>query len=133
VQRLIQIVSLILLGLWLPATMHCRLETLGFGNVFGCNEQAANQGHHGDENSCERDCCQVVESGNFVFSKAKIVPASPPVLDRNFIFCLLQVIPPPTETPIFSCAQDEPLPLQRHWQFTRRAALPARAPDAMNT
>jgi hypothetical protein len=133
VQRLVKIVSLVMLGLWLPATLHCRLETLGFEGLFGCPEQGSAKAHQAGENDCDRDSCQSVESGHFVFSKTKIVPASLPTLGCNFVFCLLHVIPPPTETPIFSCAQNEPLPLQRTWQFTRRAALPARAPDALNT
>jgi hypothetical protein len=131
--RLFKIVSLVLVALWLPATLHCRLETLGFDGVFGCPEQTSGKTHHADENDCSRDSCQVVESGHFFFSKTKITPASLPALDCNFVFCLFRVIPPFVESPVFSCAQNEPLPLQRTWQFTRRAALPARAPDAMNT
>ena len=130
--RLVKIVSLVMLGLWLPATLHCRLETLGFEGLFGCPEQGSNQAHHADEKNCDRDSCQAVESGNFFFFPTKITPVSLPSLDGNFVFCLLQVIPPPAEMPIFSCAQSEPLPLQRNWQFVRRAALPARAPDNVN-
>lgn len=131
--RLVKIVSLVLLSLWLPATLHCRLEALGFSAVFGCPEQDADQAHHADENDCARDSCQIVESGHFVFSKPETAPASLPSLAGNFVFCLLRVIPPPAELSIFSWTNNQPLPWQRNWQFTRRAALPVRAPDVMNT
>ena len=133
VSRLVKLVSLLLIAVWLPATLHCHLEALGLDALFACPVQIADAGHT-DNDTCADDGCQTVEAGQFVFSKSRIAPAALPSPDACLaVHCLLQVAPPSPVLQIFASPQTETLPLQRTWQFARRAALPARAPDVLNT
>jgi hypothetical protein len=132
VKFLSQLAAVFLVTLWLPATLHCRLEGLGLAGLFACSEQSA-QSEHADDNSCADDGCQTIESGQFVVSKTQLTAALLPAPICLAVHCLLQVAPPVPAAATFACYQVEPLPLQRTWQFTRRAALPARAPDVLNT
>src|SRR3982751_2662991 len=75
VLRLVKIISVLLVSLWLPATLHCRLEALGFAGFFSCPEQSSTAAHHADESDCDRDSCQSVESGQFTVAKSRVVPA----------------------------------------------------------
>jgi len=129
VLRLVKIVSVLLVSLWLPATMHCRLEALGFEGLFSCPESTSTATHHADESDCDRDSCQSVESGQFTLAKSRVVPALLPLPVCVFVHCLLHVAPPESSCEISVVRQDETLPMQRTWHFVRRAALPARAPD----
>ena len=132
VSRLAKLVSLVLIAVWLPATLHCRLEGLGLDALFACPVQTADAGHT-DNDSCADDGCQTVEAGQFAFSKSRVAPAVLPSPDACLVYCLLQVAPASPVPQIFASHQTETLPLQRTWQFARRAALPARAPDVLNT
>lgn len=126
--RLAKFAALLLLALWLPATLHCRLEGVGLAGLFTCPEASA-QAEHSDDNTAHADNCQTIESGQFAVIKSRIVPALLPAPVCVFVHCLLHVAPPAPAPEIFACSQTEPLLLQRTWQFVRRAALPARAPD----
>ena len=130
--RFAKLVSFLLVSLWLPATLHCQLESLGLGTVFSCPEQPAHT-DHASEKECAYDGCQTVESGQFVFSKTRIVPPLLPSTICLLAHCLLHVSPPAIVYESFALHQNETLPLHRTWQFVRRAALPARAPDSLNT
>jgi hypothetical protein len=130
VLRLAKIVSFFLISLWLPATSHCQLESLGLDAIFSCPEQSSHDNHAG-ENPCHKDSCQLVESGQFSLSPSRIIPALTPLSVCVFVHCLLHVAPSQPSCEIFAVRQDETLPMQRIWQFARRAALPARAPDSV--
>lgn len=120
--------ALVLLGLWLPCTMHCQAEALGWlGGDSACCEKG-----HADESS-KPDCsdcatCSAVESGgyslpqkvSFVHALLTVaVPLAPDLLDpvREPVALTL---PTPDSTPQFLC---------RSWTFDCRAALSPRAPS----
>lgn len=132
VLRFTKLVSLLLAALWLPATLHCQLESLGLHVLFSCPEQAAHT-DHASENDCAYDGCKTVESGQIAFSQSKIIPALLSASVCVFVHCLLHHAPCAATPETFAIHQNETLPIQRTWQFTRRAALPARAPDLLNT
>lgn len=124
--RLLKVVALLLATLWLPATVHCQLETLGFDSLFACADTA--EAAHAGNDDCADDGCQTVESGQVLFSKDRFDSASLALL-AGATTSLLFEIPAPVVAPEFIASrQAETLPLQRTWQFDRRAALPARAP-----
>ena len=129
--RFTKLVSLLLVSLWLPATLHCQLEALGLHALFSCPETAAHSDH--TENDCAYDGCKTVESGQIVFSQSRIIPAPLPASVCAVMHYLLQVAPRTAAPESFAIHQNETLPIQRTWQFVRRAALPARAPDRLNT
>lgn len=128
--RLLKITALLLATLWLPATVHCQLETLGFQAVFACAD-AADSSDHARGAACGDESCQTIEAGQVALAKPRIdAPAL--TLASLIPFCLFE-IPAPAPAPGFTpLAQEETLPLQRTWPFDRRAALPARAPDSLN-
>jgi hypothetical protein len=133
VSRLAKLASLLLIALWLPATLHCQLEVIGLDAFFACPEQSAHE-EHADQSACANDGCQLLESGQYAFSKSRIAPATLPApVACLFACCLLQAASAEPVSEILASRQTEPLQLQRTWQFVRRAALPARAPDSLNT
>jgi hypothetical protein len=132
VSRLSKLTALLLAALWLPATTHCQLENLGFDALFACvGDPAQADGDSGNE--CANDGCQLVESGHFTVTQSRVDVTGPAVLAATGTHLLVPAGPPPGPAPeIFAVRQNELLPLLRTWQFVHRAALPARAPDALN-
>lgn len=130
VSRLLKVAALLLATLWLPATVHCQLETLGFDTLFACagDDGAA----HADGKGCTDDGCQTIESGQVAVAKSRIEVAAPALFACASLFCLFEVAAPDVASEFVASRQDETLPLRRTWQFDRRAALPARAPDSLN-
>jgi hypothetical protein len=127
VSRVLKAVALLLATLWLPATVHCQLEGVGLDSLFACADTAADVAH-ADGNECADDGCQTLESGQVAVSKSRIDIASLAPLACTCHFCLFEIPALQPAPEIFAARQDETLPLQRTWQFARRAALPARAP-----
>lgn len=127
--RLTKFVAVLLVALWLPATLHCRLEGLGLGALFSCADDAAKTTSTG----CTDDGCQSLEDGQFALSKTRIDPAVLPLLTCICVQCFLHVAPPEAAPEIFADRADDTPAWPRPWQFARRAALPARAPDLQLT
>ncbi len=123
-----KLAALLLATLWLPATLHCQLESLGLDTLFACADQPAGTAHTGGD-TCSDDGCQSIESGQFATSKVRHDLATWPALATVCHFCLFEISAPEPAAEMLAIVQDTTLPLQRTWQFDRRAALPARAPD----
>ncbi len=126
--RLLKVAALLLATLWLPATLHCQLEGLGFDSLFGCADTPAG---HADSRACADDGCQTIEAGQFVLTKQRLDLAAPALLACACSFCLFEFQPPVAAADFTASRQDVTLPLQRTWQFTRRAAAPPRAPGSL--
>lgn len=124
--RLLKIVALLLAALWLPATVHCQLEGLGLDTVFACADAG-----HAEEKECT-DGCQIIEDGQVTFSKSRADVGSLALLACTCYFCVFEISAPQPARELFATSQEETLPLQRTWQFDRRAALPGRAPATLN-
>lgn len=123
-----KLAALLLATLWLPATLHCQLEGLGLDAIFACADQPAETAHtNGD--TCADDGCQTIESGQFAISKSKLDLSQLPALACVCVACFQHLAPPAPAPEFFAVHQEKTLPLQRTWQFARRAALPARAPS----
>jgi len=127
VSRLTKFAALLLVALWLPATLHCQLEGLGLDAIFACADQPVDTAHTAD-GDCADDGCQTLEEGQFALSKSKIDPAILPVFACACVSCFIPVAPAAPAPEISAIGQEMMLPLQRTWQFARRAAPPARAP-----
>ena len=122
VQRLFRLIALLLLTLWVPATLHCGFEAAGLGGMFACDDE-----HHSGTTS--RDACDVVENGWFKLANHPTsLPA--PILCPD-LFCF--VTPPPVllTPPLVGVTEAEAAPpdIARHWQFAFRATLSPRAPS----
>ena len=127
--RLSKLVALLLVALWLPATLHCRLEGLGLGAIFTCADDSAKTTGTG----CTDDGCQSLEDGQFALGKTRIDPAVLLLLTCACVQCFLPVAPPEIAPEISAGSAEDTAPWQCTWQFARRAALPARAPDSQLT
>ncbi len=126
-----KLAALLLATLWLPATLHCQLENLGLESLFACADQPAETAHTGGD-TCSDDGCQSIESGQFAITKSKLDLSQLPALACIGVACFQHLAPPAPAPEIFAVHQEMTLPLQRTWQFARRAALPSRAPDTLN-
>ena len=126
VRALAKTMAFVLLALWVPATMHCALETVpGLSFLqWCCGSDEAPQAAH----DCSQDSCSAVESG---FYKIEDNPTVAPglaallALTDSDGFVEPPADPPPHSTP----ASSAPPELPRFWQFSYRTALPPRAPS----
>lgn len=131
VSRVFSVVAAFLVALWLPATLHCELEHLGWETLFSCAESATDQAAQDD---CSDDACQTIESGAFAFSKSEFaILTAAPALACDCAVCVLTVVPPAPAPEISPIRQEETLPLQRTWQFALRTAAPPGAPSLLNS
>lgn len=118
----------LLLAVWLPATLHCDLESIEGFAFLACG-QAADAAPH-QETDCDQDACAVVESG-FYHAEHQTVRVIPPALvpsvpgllaaEPTALLAATAVSPPVAGPP----------ELSRRWQFSHRTALPPRAPSLL--
>lgn len=119
-------VSLLLLALWLPATLHCDLEAAGLNPpALTCQDEHAPDGHAAQDN------CALVENGQY-HTGIVLLKAPAPSLLLCTLCCVALLAPQPVTAPLVSPERtDSPPELIRVWSFDRRAALPARAPTLL--
>lgn len=120
----------LLVAVWLPVTAHCEFERAGLlpPALEACCPDDSAEDAQGEE-PCADDPCAVVESG-FTKAMAAKVTVLPPAL----VPCLYAIVPdePDDETaPVSPRVDDSSWARPNTWQFVRRAALPARAPDCV--
>ena len=118
-----------LLTLWLPATMHCRLEAAGFfaahDECAAENEQPASSG-----TDCKDDACPTVEEALFKESGVALAITAPGECHLPDALTLLIAADASTAAPELSPTRHvPPAELAVGWQFSARAAPPARAPS----
>lgn len=125
VHSLKQFIALALVALWLPVTMHCTLETLpGLGFLQTCC---------GDEalpsaSDCQDDHCAAVESGLYK-TEQRLSLAPAPIVWAALAAWVWLVAPAPDPFSDLGPAPSPPPELLSTWQFSRRTALPPRAPS----
>ncbi len=122
-RRLFQMVCLLLIAVWLPATHHCALEAVGLFSQT-CADNCAN-GENGPT-----DGCGTVEDGAYKPSIDLVkVPAPALLATVGHLCAFLAHVEPPCVT-IISPGEsfDRPRDWVSTWQFVRRAAPPSRAP-----
>jgi hypothetical protein len=126
-------IAVALLALWLPATLHCALETAGLDELFHCGTDHHSSGAHETPADATRDACDIIEGSAFK-PAANSALLSPPVLCAQFLaFAVppvaLDLTPPPSGLGERILAPPE---VARTWHFVARAALPARAPSLLS-
>jgi hypothetical protein len=127
VARVRQLLSLVLVALWLPATLHCDLEAVGLDELFRCDVD-----HHAPapKDAHAADGCDVLENGWMKRASAPLAAATP-----IFFCCLVCFAGALPEPPLSDAASERieavtpPPELARIWQFLARAAPPPRAPS----
>lgn len=124
-RRLFTILACLLAALWLPATLHCGLETAGFWQ----HDHEVGATGAGCAESCENDICSAVEEGALKKPAVSVKVSAP--LE---IVCFIRVISrspddaPAVDSPVSPVTSDTPPELARTWQFTARTALLPGAP-----
>ncbi len=124
---LTQVTAFVLLALWLPATQHCSLDASGLlaHDILSseCGETAS---------SCADDSCDMAE-GNLV--RTSVCTAKSFAPDLTVCLCVLcshLSLTELAEAPALAVSASEwPVDWLPSWQFLRRTALPARAPDCL--
>jgi len=122
VSRIYQMVAVVLMIFWAPITSHCLLENIEvIHNDEHCHESASGHGHDAADGLCK------IESGGYQIQKKQ----------QSDLLSLAYLL-----SPLISWTQEfnlnaasrykldsSPPELQTSWQFSSRAALPARAPS----
>lgn len=118
-------ITLLLLALWLPATLHCDLEA-------AAAQFLAQDAHATDlcQDDCRDDACETVEGVSFTKNTDGLRALPPP---ECLLLARLVCAPVPDETGVESTIVDPPEVqlLDRTWSFVRRAAPLSRAPSVI--
>ena len=119
-------IALLLLAVWLPATLHCEVEAAEIAlHLAGCTETDATDHHHdvAPEN-CIADNCATVE-GSFTANSSSPAAARAPVVSAAPFIALVSVpafaLSPPPVTGVIE-ALAAPPQISRSWIFVLRAA-----------
>ena len=119
-------VALFLVAVWLPVTLCCTAEAATGDRFSLCAEGCDDKAPAG----AERDGCQIVEDGKYSGTVAQIKVSAPAA-------CLCLICLHETAAAVSAAATPES-GYARHprdwvpiWQFERRAAAPAHAPDSL--
>lgn len=127
-KRVCQAIALTLLAIWVPATLHCQLESLpGLESLLSCcqHEDSPSPAHHAEE--CAMDSCADLESGLYKLPEHPVVFAPLPVSAR------VSLNDVSLANPRDLTSERVPAPPPRlapaSWQFVTRAAPSVRAPS----
>lgn len=124
---LIKFSAVLLLALWLPATQHCDLEAAGILHLGDHATHTAAACSH----DCQNDACAAAEGAAYSKLFASLTLPPPPAV---VLYALAEITPLPRLIPGSEFLRNGGPPeirlLTCTWPFARRAALPARAPDA---
>lgn len=116
---------MLLVAIWLPATLHCQLESAGLSGASDCcvaDEMAV------PSDDCAGDACATLEESLYKESSTLLKVAAPAAC--ACFACGALALPAFLPEPALSPARHAPpLELRVAWQFVSRAAPPARAPS----
>jgi hypothetical protein len=126
------VLAILIATLWVAAGAHCRLEALAGFHFLSCEDQteAANSPVH-SEKDCGSDGCWVIESGSYQAQKPLTAPAKP-LLALVAGTLALPDLTQEASSGLVVTASPAPPELSRLWQFSRRTALPPRAPTFLS-
>jgi hypothetical protein len=113
-----------LLGLWLAATNHCRLEQIPALSFLPCCEK----GGSSQDDDCQTDGCASVEDGLYKTENNQVQVVTPVFALIPFLVLPGQNAAPGLESVREALPNLAPPELPKSWQFSFRAAAPPRAP-----
>ena len=121
-----RLVALCLILVWGPATMCCALETAGLDTL--CSDAAC---HENGGMEATGGCC-VLEDGNYQ-STVFTVKVTPSLVAQCVCFICAKAFAPELEIreAVVVSEIGRPRDWIPIWQFERRAAAPAHAPDSL--
>ncbi len=118
----------VVVAMWLPATMHCKLEELPGLQFLACCDHEDTAPHA--DNDCRSDSCALVEDGLYKSDNPKIEVPLPQLVALEI--ALPSEAPSPSLTVSSSFAPAHAPELSVTWQFSCRAAAPPRAPSRLS-
>lgn len=122
------LVALLLLGLWLPATLHCELEAAGIDELLGLQDHHAGMtGEDGDD-----DARHSIDGVSYRLESGVAKISTTDVTLFRDLSGAISVAPSTARPQIVAPPATAPPEVARAWQFTRRAAAPPRAPSAVS-
>lgn len=116
-------------ALWLLATQHCGLEAVGI-LVQQCQQEDGSRGCGGTEHA--GDGCEIVEGGGYKVNNGAANIVAPQLVACACLICLNSAELRLVQVAELSPRDDfeRPRDWVPTWQFERRAAAPAHAPDS---
>lgn len=125
-RRFYKLVALCLAVLWLPATMCCALEEVGLKEI--CSTDSCCD----DDASAAKACC-AVDSGGY-HAENTTLKVQPRLVDLCACLVCTTAWDVSIETSRLVAAPGfaRPADWLPNWQFERRAAAPAHAPDGLS-
>lgn len=126
VPRLLKLAACLLLAVWLPATLHCRLEAADIHLRGVTHEDHEHSTAHHE--ACREDACHALESARYT-GAVSLLKVPPPALDALAAPpAFLRVPERGDESPLSPVRHPPPADATVTWQFEFRAAPPGRAP-----
>jgi hypothetical protein len=130
VTRLVRFMLFTLVAVWLPVTLHCKLEAAGLFDLHdACAMEAAASVPGSD---CRDDACPTVEDALYKETAQSLTVAAP---SDTLVFACLALFAfdsdPRFESTLSPSRHAPPRELQVAWQFLSRAAPLARAPGCL--
>ena len=124
--------TVVLLALWLPATLHCDLEAAEITEaLFGCHDHGSPVGDHHDDAS-DHEVTHSVDGLSYSPGSAPVKSLPSAVVQG----CLRSSATPDTPTrplrPVVVEAGTAPPEIARTWHFLTRAAPTPRAPSLLS-
>jgi hypothetical protein len=116
-----RLVALLLLALWLPATLHCNLEAAGL--IFPSSVCTDGSNDH-----CSGDNCTQLEGSLFKHKSHELQVMSPDLLACACFLCL-HLQPPTALDELIVQTRCQSQNWVTSWHFVRRAAPSPRAPS----
>ena len=118
-------IALCLVLIWGPATMCCALEAADLAVL--CSDGTC----HSDDAHAPLDGCHVLESGDYQSVIPTLKTAPPATFVCACLLCLREIEPSENSGTQLIREPDRPRDWTVTWQFERRAAAPAHAPDSL--
>jgi len=126
--RFRQVFVLLMVALWLPATLHCAVDQAElFESEPACCDEA--QENEPENEACTEQCSVVAPGINKGSAENALVAV--PLLVGLVAWLTPVELEPPT-LPGLDKPLNAPPELARTWQFVARAALPPRAPSLLS-
>jgi hypothetical protein len=128
VRRLKAVVVVLVLAVWSACTVRCAIENLSGGADLPCCNDAGGQSDQAPK-AAGQCVCSAIQAGGYVSQDSAV--SIPLHLDD---FALIDFSPRDEEQlpPRIVEVALSPLEFQRLWQFSLRAAMPARAPSLIS-
>ncbi len=129
--RLPRLIALLLLALWLPATLHCDLEAAGIEHIFGGHDHASASHDHAPAPS-EHASDDIQHSTDGLSYRLDSLALKMPLPAFAFLYAVAAIpLLAPSDPPANFIAETGTAPpeVARTWHFVTRAALPSRAPS----